>query len=203
MYNCPHKYISTYGNIAHHGQQVGTYIQANTVVVLVTYPLFYFLATALGTLPPPQLLTSVSLSAGDQASTPITTSVPPAPTPSTVVPQPPQPPLTSGLVLSPAAEPFPRKLVDKVQSGQFVEMRELLADNISLVQQLESIQGFSRLHLVGANRPRLREITSLSTWIYCFLGYMVRPHHKRSVGICTPHRPRGPAPRRGRLARLR
>ena len=29
---------------------------------------------------------------------------------------------TSGLVLSPAAEPFPRKLVEKVNSGQFVEM---------------------------------------------------------------------------------
>ena len=94
---------------------------------------------------------------------------------SVVVPQPPQTsplPLTAGLVLSPAAEPIPRKLVDKVQSGQFVEMRELLSDNISLVHQLESIQGFSPLNLLGATRPRLREITSLSTWIYCFLGYV-------------------------------
>ena len=62
--------------------------------------------------------------------------------------------------------------MDKVQSGQFVEMTELLADNISLVHQLESIQGFSPLNLLGATRPRLREITSLSTWIYCFLGYV-------------------------------
>ena len=94
---------------------------------------------------------------------------------SVVVPQPPQTsplPLTAGLVLSPAAEPIPRKLVDKVQSGQFVEMRELLSDNISLVHQLESIQGFSPLNLLGATRIRLREITSLSTWIYCFLGYV-------------------------------
>ena len=51
-------------------------------------------------------------------------------------------------------------------------MRELLTDNISLVHQLESIQGFSPLNLLGATRPKLREITSLSTWIYCFLGYV-------------------------------
>lgn len=92
-----------------------------------------------------------------------------------VVPQPAPPsPVTrtADLVLSPAAQPFPRKLVEKVQSGQFVEMRELLADNISLVHQLESTHGFSPLHLMGASRPRLREITSLSTWTYCFLGYM-------------------------------
>ena len=40
-----------------------------------------------------------------------------------------------GLMLSPAAEPFPSKLVDKVNSGQFVEMRELLADNMTLLHQ--------------------------------------------------------------------
>ena len=36
----------------------------------------------------------------------------------------------AGLVLSPAAEPFPQKLVDKIRSGQFVDMKELLADNV-------------------------------------------------------------------------
>ena len=84
----------------------------------------------------------------------------------------PQPASTSGLVLSPAAEPFPRKLVDKVISGQFIKMRELLADNIALLYQLEAMHGYSPLHLVGAARPRLREVSSLTTWCYCFLGYM-------------------------------
>ena len=70
---------------------------------------------------------------------------------------------TSGVVLSPAAEPFPDKLVDKVNSGQFVEMRELLADNIALLHQLEVMHGYSPLHLVGATRPRLREVSSLTT----------------------------------------
>ncbi len=40
---------------------------------------------------------------------------------------------------SPAEAPIPQKIVDKIRSGQFVEMRELLADNISLLEQLHSI----------------------------------------------------------------
>ena len=84
----------------------------------------------------------------------------------------PQPTLSAGLILSPAAEPFPRRLVDKAKSGQFVEMRELLADNIFLVNQLEAIQGFLPLQVLGATRPHLWVVTSFSTWCYCFLGYM-------------------------------
>ncbi len=38
------------------------------------------------------------------------------------------PPLA--ISLSPASEPFPAKLVGKIKSGQFVEMRELLTDKI-------------------------------------------------------------------------
>ena len=144
----------------------------------------YHATATLGALPPPHLLTSVSLAAGNQAATPITTTfqIQPVPPGATAAIEPPHsnPPLpqlphplpTAGLVLSPAAEPFPRKLVDKVKSGQFVEMRELLADNISLLNQLETIQGFPSLQVFGAARPRLREVTSLSTWCYCFLGYM-------------------------------
>ena len=54
-----------------------------------------------------------------------------------------------GLILSPASEPFPQNLVDKVKSGLFVEMRELLSDNIALMQQLEDIQGFPVATLGG------------------------------------------------------
>ena len=75
----------------------------------------------------------------------------------------PHPSSTSGLVLSPAAEPFPRKLVDKVNSGQFVEMRELMADNITLLHQLEAMYGYSSLHLAGVASPRLREVSSLTS----------------------------------------
>ena len=36
-----------------------------------------------------------------------------------------------GSSLSPASEPFPRRIVDRICSGQFVEMRDLLTDNIT------------------------------------------------------------------------
>ena len=41
-------------------------------------------------------------------------------------------PLGSGTCLSLGSDPCPHKLVEKVQSGIFVEMKELLGDNISL-----------------------------------------------------------------------
>ena len=135
----------------------------------------------LGSLPPPHLLSSVSLSTGGKITTPVTTfTQQPSGTSGTIAPTNLpganalllQQANNPGLVLSPAAEPFPRKLVEKVNSGQFVEMRELLADNIALLYQLEAIHGYSPFHLVGAARPRLRDVASLTTWCYCFLGYM-------------------------------
>ena len=76
------------------------------------------------------------------------------------------------LSLSPAREPFPRKLVDKVRSGQFVEMRDMLTDNIALKRQMES---FSSAYscvpaLPGAMKPRLRDVFTLPSWMYCFLA---------------------------------
>ena len=82
------------------------------------------------------------------------------------------PPTGAGLTLSPAAETFPRKIVEKAQSGHFMEMKELLADNMALISQLDTVSGLSASQMLGAARPRLREITSLPTWCYCFLGYM-------------------------------
>ena len=116
-----------------------------------------------------------------------------------VVPQPPKSsplPIVAGLVLSPAAELIPRKLVYKVQSGQFVEMRELLTDNISLVHQLESIQGFLNTKLAGGHTSKVArnhiavDIDLLLPGI-CGDTYL-RHDRQRSVGIPMPHRLRGP-----------
>ena len=46
-----------------------------------------------------------------------------------------------GLILSPALDPFPQPLIQRVQSGQFIEMRDLLADNIALLSKLSSLHG--------------------------------------------------------------
>ena len=53
-------------------------------------------------------------------------------------------------------------------------MRELLTDNISLNQQIDVLWGHCALPaLPGVLKPRLRKIDSLSSWIYCFLAYVV------------------------------
>ena len=110
----------------------------------------------------PHLLTSVSLSTGGQNTMPITTmsqelSGTSGTATSTILPGInavlPHLSSTSGLVLSSAAEPFPRKLVEKVNSGQFVEMRELLSDNIALLHQLEATPGYYPLHGLKASTP--------------------------------------------------
>ena len=52
-------------------------------------------------------------------------------------------------------------------------MRELLTDNISLIQQMDPLGGHCALPaLPGVLKPRLREIDSLSSWIYCFVAYV-------------------------------
>ena len=77
-----------------------------------------------------------------------------------------------GLSLSPAAEPVPSHLVQRIRTGSFVEMRDLLADNIALQSQLSSLQGPSMAFNQGGTRPRLREVPSLISWVYCFSTYM-------------------------------
>lgn len=79
-----------------------------------------------------------------------------------------------GLSLSPAMEPIPPKLVDRIRAGEFVEMRDLMSDNIALIQQLET---FNTSHcalpnLPGILRPRLREVSSITSWLFCFMAYM-------------------------------
>ena len=77
-----------------------------------------------------------------------------------------------GLILSPACDPFPQTLVNRVQAGQFVEMRDLLADNIALMSQLSSLHGTVPLPMTTVQRTRLREVPSLVSWMYCFAAYV-------------------------------
>ena len=46
-------------------------------------------------------------------------------------------------------------------------------DNVSLIQQLDTFGGNHAFpSLPGMLRPRLREVTSLPSWIYYFLAYI-------------------------------
>ena len=161
---------------------------------------FPLVTPTLGTLPPPSALSSIPLlsssaslpplytssirheatmavSSGPTASTwsspPVTSTVTPPQFPLVVggtFTCPPTPPM--GIILSPSSEPFPQRLVDRARSGQFVDMREFLTDNVALLQQLEVFPGTSATScLPGVARPRLRDITSLPSWLYFFLAY--------------------------------
>ena len=80
---------------------------------------------------------------------------------------------SQGLILSSALEPIPARLVGRITSGQFIEMRDLLTDNIALHNQLEALQGTYHLTtLPNSIRPRVREVPSLISWVYCFVAYV-------------------------------
>ena len=82
-------------------------------------------------------------------------------------------PATTNLSLSLATEPVPVKLVDRIRSGAFVDMRDLLADNVALVRHYEAFQGAFPIHILpGTARPRVREVSTLPSWICAFLTYL-------------------------------
>ena len=58
-----------------------------------------------------------------------------------------------GLILSPAADPIPSNMVQRIRTGQFVEMRDLLADNISLLHQVSAFQGQLPFSFGPSTRP--------------------------------------------------
>ena len=74
------------------------------------------------------------------------------------------------MVLSSALPPLSAKIVGKIKSGQYVPMKDLLADNMSLCSQLEELPGPHSMY-AGPAKPRLREIQSPLTWVSCFLAY--------------------------------
>ena len=77
------------------------------------------------------------------------------------------------VILSSSSQPIPARLVRRITAGEFVEMRELLCDNVALHDQLESIHGsLQTMATPGALRARMREVPSLSSWVYCFAAYI-------------------------------
>ena len=67
-------------------------------------------------------------------------------------------------MLASAIPPIPGKVVQKAKANEFVDLRELLPDNVSLLEKLEGLP-----MAPGGTRPRLREVSSLLTWCSCIL----------------------------------
>ena len=110
--------------------------------------------------PPAQILSSVVRLAGQEAtgssgsdlSTPKST---------------PQP----GSLISPSLPPVPPKEVTKVQSLQYVDLKEFLLDNVALHQRLESLGSAAFLATASPARPNLREVPNLLSCVSCFATY--------------------------------
>ena len=72
------------------------------------------------------------------------------------------------LVVREGTSPVPARLVKLIQSGQFVDFAELLPDNLELLRRLQASA------VTGANEAghrRLRQVSSLGTWVQCFAIY--------------------------------
>ena len=136
----------------------------------------------LGSLPPPASLVSVSVSAGAGLYSvlasmgslssnsyayhcPAVSNI--SAFPSTLTPGV-TAPTCLGMILSPAADLIPYSIVQRIQSRQFLEMRDLLADNIALSSQLPPINGVPHLPADILNNTRFREVPSIISWLYCF-----------------------------------
>ena len=77
------------------------------------------------------------------------------------------------MILSPALDPIPQRLVQRIRLGRFIGMHELLSDNIAPHEQVETIQGVANAaSLPLLLRTRQREVTSLISWVYCFTTFI-------------------------------
>ena len=64
--------------------------------------------------------------------------------------------------------PVPPKLVQKIQAGEFVDLAELLPDNMEMVRRA-SIEG------QGQSQRQLRRVVNLLTWVQCFFNVRCNP----------------------------
>ena len=86
--------------------------------------------------------------------------------------------------LSRAAIPVPAKLVGKIQALKFIDMRELLADNIKMMAHLESLPAGSQA--IQASSSHQREVPNIQSWVCAFCSYIaivaeVHPHRVRDL----------------------
>ena len=75
------------------------------------------------------------------------------------------------------------KMVSKIRAGAFNDMKDMLPDNMALLRQLDNFSADK-----STSKAKLREIKTLTTWLYCFTAYMAvqtSDHHTREFLIYT------------------
>ena len=75
--------------------------------------------------------------------------------------------------------PIPARLVRLIQAQEYVDFAELLPDNLELPRRMQTTAE-------PANRRRLRQITTVPTWVQCFATYagiLLRKHPARAQEV--------------------
>ena len=80
------------------------------------------------------------------------------------------PSVGKAFVVGPRYAPIPGKLIAKITSGAFVELADLLAENIR-AQEAEPHTYLDGKLLVAPSKKRVVEITDILTWIQTFTIY--------------------------------
>ena len=83
-------------------------------------------------------------------------------------------------ILSEGLPPVPRKLVARILRGEFVDMAELLRDNLEAQRRGSSSNPSSSGPSGGGNSHSRREVPELLSWVQCFGTY---------IAIVTSDRP--------------
>ena len=73
-------------------------------------------------------------------------------------------------VVGPGYSPIPAKLVTKIRAGQFVDLADLLPENVKA--QDSEPQSYLDGKLLVSTKKRVREITDIVTWVEAFTVYM-------------------------------
>ena len=74
-------------------------------------------------------------------------------------------------VVGPGYSPIPEKLVTKIRTGQFIDLADLLAENLKGRETEPQTYLDGRL-LVTSSKNRIQEITDIVTWIEAFTVYL-------------------------------
>ena len=77
----------------------------------------------------------------------------------------------AAMVISSAFPPIPGKLIEKIRSGQFVDLKEFLVDNATLLRQTQSTENPSQTPSQHS-QTKLREMQDPLSWIFCYLYYL-------------------------------
>ena len=77
----------------------------------------------------------------------------------------------AGLSIGAGLPPVPQKLVAKIQSGEFVDMAELLPDRMGLSAARNDLATDEKEGKQGSKSKR-RQVTNILEWVQCFSIYM-------------------------------